>query len=105
MFQTLARIVFARLRFSGYNQTAPIANMAICRQALADVNYRGSSVFIALEDSSIIVGVRKNTIEFLEKALQKVVKSFSVAVPQLVFDLQEDFNWFPQDQPTLRQPL
>ncbi len=79
--------------------------MAILRRALADANYGGSSVLIALEDSSIIVGVRKNTIEFLEKALQKVVKSFFAAVPQLAFDLQEDFNWFPQDQLTLCQPL
>ncbi len=70
------------------------------RRALADANYRGSSVLIPLEDSSIIVGVRKNTIESLEKALQKVVKSFSVAIPHLVFELQKDFKWFSQDPPT-----
>ncbi len=99
------RIVFARLRFSGYNRTAPIANMAILRRALAHSNYRGSFVLIALEDSSIIVGVRKNTIESVEKALHKVVKSFSAAVPQLVFDLQREFNWFHRISQRLCQTL
>ncbi len=98
------RIVFIRLRFSGFNQTAPISNMAILRHALADADYRGSSVLIALQDSSILVGLRKNTIESFEKALSKVVASFSNAIPQLAFDIQPDFMWFTQDAPPALQP-
>ncbi len=67
------------LRFFGYNQTAPNHQYGK-RRALADVNYKGSSVPIALEDSWIIVGLRENAPEFQEKALKRVVRTFSTAV-------------------------
>ncbi len=98
------RIVFARLQFSGYNQTAPIANMAILRRALADANYRASSVLIPLEDSSILVGARKNTLEALTTALDRVVKSFSCAIPQLCYELQAEVNWLSGDAPSPVHP-
>ncbi len=99
------RIVFIRLCFFGFNQTAPIANMAILRRALADADYRGSSVLVALEDSTILVGLPKNTIESFEKAVLKVVTSFSTAILQLVFEIQPDFKWFSEDaRPALQPP-
>ncbi len=97
------RIEFLRLRFCGVELSAPIANMAILRRALADCNYRSSSVLISLEDSSIIVGIRKNTIAAFENAITKVVRSFSIAIPGLSFELQTDFNWFATDAPTALQ--
>ncbi len=54
------RIVFIRLYFSGFKQTAPMANMAILRRSLTDADYRGSSVLVALEDSTILEDLRKN---------------------------------------------
>ncbi len=92
MFLTLD--VSIRLCFSGFNQNAFIANMAILRRALADADYRGSPVLVALEDSTIVVGLRKNTIESFEKAVSKVVTSFSIAISQLAFEIQPDSNAF-----------
>ncbi len=78
--------------------------MAILRRALADADYRGSSVLVALEDSTILVGLRKNTIESFEKAVSKVVTSFSTAIPQLAFEIQPDLKWFSEDAPPALQP-
>ncbi len=87
------RMFFARLRFFWYNQTAPMSSASRLQLQRQLRPHRSG-------DSSIIAGVRKNAIESLEKALHKVVKSFSAAVPQLVYDLQREVNWFSQDQPT-----
>ncbi len=43
--------------------------MDILRRALADADYRGNSVLVALEDSTILVGLGKNTVESFEKAV------------------------------------
>ncbi len=48
-----------------------MANMAILRRTLADSNYRGSPVLIAFEDSTVFLGLRKNTIGSFEKAVSK----------------------------------
>ncbi len=65
------RIVFTQLCFTSFNWTASMANMAILRRAHADSNNRGSPVLIALEDSTVFLGLRKNTIESFEKAVSK----------------------------------
>ncbi len=49
--------------------------MAILRRTLADADYRGISVLIALEDSYILVGLRKNTIIFILQTLLKYSQS------------------------------
>ncbi len=71
--------------------------MAIPRRVLADADYRGSSVLIALEDSFILVGLRNNTIEVFEKAVEKVASSFSSAVLQLAFEIEPEFACFADD--------
>ncbi len=68
--------------------------MYVLRRAVADADYRGSSVGVRLEDSTILVGLRKNTIKSFEKAMSKVVASISTAIHQLEFEIQPDFKWF-----------
>ncbi len=74
------RIVFVRLCFSGFNQTAPIANMAILRRALADADYRGSSVLVALEDSTIVVGLRKILLNHFRRLCQRSCQGGRITV-------------------------
>lgn len=63
--------------------------MAILRNALTDADYRRSSVVIALQDTTILGGLRKNYIESFHKAFSKVVNSFSNAIPQPAFEIQK----------------
>ncbi len=79
--------------------------MAIHRSALADADYRGSTVLVAHDDSTILVGLRKTTIESFHKAVSKVVTSFSTAIPKLAFEIQLDYKWFSEDAlPALQPP-
>ncbi len=50
------------------------------------------------------MGRRKTTIESFEKAVSKVVTSFSTAIPRLAFEIQPDFKWFSKDAPPALQP-
>ncbi len=69
-----------------------------CAETLADCKCGGSSLLIALETLSILVGIRKNTVEAVENAITKVVRSLSIAIPGL-----SDFSWFATEAPSALQ--
>ncbi len=50
------------------------------------------------------MALRKSTIESFEKAVSKVMASFSLAIPQLAFEIQPDFKRFSEDASPALQP-